>query len=193
MSKFFTEDPRLIWTRGTCPVCNNPTGPESKCYELPPAQKLKLHQRNIVHPKAGILPVFTQNCAFREEETWKAEINYPFSEPLLNRLSLIVGVERIFPLKPYSFQVSIGRLFDSEEVRKEVVHEYKAFIKEMQAKELELDYEYEIPALIGVTFPNGEKYEIPENLTGEELTAQLNYVKNILETIPDSSGIYRNN
>lgn len=187
---FFNKDPTIIWTKYLCPLCHEPTGSDSQCYNMDISQSIPPYAKNMAAMGIGNspLPIFGINCVFRQENLWDADINYPVSLPLVNKLSIIQGVNKITPIKPYSFRVSIARAFNEIDVKRSINLSYKTFIKEMSVSELELI----IPKgeslcnILGIEFPNGGKYIIDPNLVGAQRIDQINYVKSLLDSVSGS-------
>jgi len=171
---FFKSDPAIIWKKVMCPLCHEPTGPKSECYKLPPARAIPQYKRHVVQ-NGVVLPVFSKNCAWRNNNLWDAQLNYPVSEPLIKHLSDIVGINRILAIGPYEFRVSIALLFDEDIVKKDINIKYKTFIKMLQSKEIV--NQQENPQcnndIIGVILPNGV----------EVLTADQNISKSLLSEL----------
>jgi hypothetical protein len=186
MSRFFKQDPQITWTKVLCPVCNQPTGPQSECYKNPP-KNIPEHKRKIKHISLGLLPIFSKNCVFRNDNMWQADINYPVSQVLLKKIKEISGIEKINPIKSYAFQISVGKLFDEKSVKQEVNIAYKILIKELGSIELG-DSEYVLtPDYIGIVFPNGKQF-----YSHAESIQQSMIISDLLEKIPKSSGIISN-
>lgn len=179
----FSQDPTILWTKIACPMCGEPTGKQSRCFESPIAQKLEAYQCRIDHPKLGIIPVFSQGCAFRNENLWQAELNYPVSEALLLEFKKISGVERISVTKSYTFQVSIASCFEERKIKSDISTAYKSFIKSLSVDWTNLHTVTKTDNLIGVEFPNGHKFLIDEN---SDVSSQLNVLDTILKEIPGS-------
>ena len=145
-------DPQINWQKVMCPFCGEPSGPESKCEEKAKDGKV----RKTEHPKLGKLPIFSESCVFKQENLWQIHTNYPISEPLLNTLSKIQGIDRFLPIKPYTLQIVIAQLFSENEVQRSVNIAYRTFVKEIQTlvdtsvSDQESQYT--------LTMPNGKKY-----------------------------------
>lgn len=191
MTNFFNKEPEISWKKVLCPICNEPTGPKSECYKNIPKGMAHPHKRKIVS-KNGIVPIYSFNCGFRQDNLWEATINYPVSKILLSKLANIGGVERIFATKTNTFQVSIGKLFDDNTIKQLINQSYRGMIKEWQTKELGSyePYKYDIE-YNGIILPNGQKFVsfIPE---GKDAVSQSLIFADILKNIPASSGILAN-
>ena len=187
---FFKADPSIRWTKTLCPICGSVTGNKSECYNLLSEDDNPKHRRTLNHPQLGLLPLFSENCVFRQENQWQAEINYPVSNLLLTQIKQIKGLERVYPLKTYTFQVSIGNLFDEKIVKSEINAVFKAFIKEMQVDESQLFVETNNdPMIIGVILPNGKETRVV-NDSLEDKRQQSLIFQNILDEFPDAKPIF---
>lgn len=188
---FFKEDPILKWSKVLCPVCSEPTGPCSKCYENPP-KEIPIHKRKLISKTDGIMPIYQKNCAFRRANLWEASINYPFSQPLLKILSKIQGIDNISPTnRIYGFQIAISDLFDEREVKSRISAAYRSFIKEIQVSERNLLGENTDNISIenkykGIVLPNGTEW-IPKL---EELDGFSIAIEKLLDELPGSQGIF---
>jgi hypothetical protein len=188
----FNKDPLITWSKVYCVICNQPTGPKSECYRLIDDEKNPPHKRSLNHPDMGIIPVFSQNCLFRQENLWKADINYPFSRSLLDRIKFINGIDRVVPLKKYTFQISIASHFDETKIKSEINMVYRTFIKEMQSLELsmEVDKNEELNKLIGIEFPNGSTIHIDDTNNNDSIVKQQIIFQNILDEIPNTKPVF---
>lgn len=142
-------DPQINWEKIMCPFCGEPSGPKSRCEEKAKDGKV----RKTEHPKLGKLPIFGENCVFKQENLWQIHTNYPISEPLINVLTKVQGIDRILPIKPYTLQIVIAKLFSEEQVQKNVNMTYRAFAKEIQV--LSNKDASELESTHTVTMPNG--------------------------------------
>lgn len=189
--RFFTADPDIRWSKVLCPVCNEPTGPKSKCYENPPAD-IPIHKRKLMSKQAGITPIYSLSCAFRKTSLWEVIINYPVSKPLVDKLRSIKGVDGIIPIKVYTFQVAISEIFDEAIVKQEINICFKTFIKHMQGLECdtimgETDIKIE-PKYQGIVFPNGQEWK-PVYADDSEATKISLLAESLLDDLPDAKGI----
>ena len=178
--RFFNKEPTIEWDKVYCPICGNPSGPSSKCYEQAPAN-MPAHKRKILSKHSGIIPIYSKACVFRQDNLWEGSINYPVSKPLINRLAKIEGIDKLVPTKPHSFHISISKSFNEAEVRRKVNTVYKAFINEMQSKELgDVEYPQNMEQYSGIRLPNGNVVNL-ENASKE--------MQSILDNIPGATGI----
>jgi len=185
MQEFFKHEPVIKWNKVFCPLCNGPTGEKSKCYELSPDKQ----NQKIIHKVYGILPTYSPSCVYRQDNMWVGHINYPFSYPLLNVISKIDGVEKIMPIKPYAFQISIGKAFDEKIIQRAINIAYKTFIKEMHVREQNVLKKPErVSVYTGINFPNGEKF-LSNSLNEEEQKRQSLVFEDLIEKLPETEGI----
>lgn len=191
-TKFFDKDPIVSWQKVLCPVCSEPTGPKSKCYENPP-KDMPEHKRKLVSKTSGIMPIYSRSCAFRQNNLWSASINYPISDPLISRLRTIPGVDGIIPVKIHTFQVAIGDLFEEKNVKQCINAAFRAFIKEMNIIERNLSGENQDvklkPQYKGIIFPNGNEWK-PVGVTEDEAMRNSLLVENLLDFLPEAKGIF---
>lgn len=190
--RFFNKNPEIFWSKVLCPMCGQPSGPESECYKNPPAN-IPPHKRKIIHNNLGVLPIYSTDCVFRQDNLWQATINYPFSEPLCKTLSQIDGLEKIYPIKQYTFQVSIARMFNAKDVKREINSAYRNFIKEMEVIEINSIKDEEAkPQYVGIQFPNGQEFKI-DSASADEIFKQSQIIENIIDMIPGTKGILSKN
>ena len=187
MNRFFLKDPEIAWKKIYCPVCNEPTGPKSECYKNRP-DDIPAHKAKLVHKKLGVLPLYSYGCVYRQDNMWECTLNYPTSQPLIDRLSTIEGVEKISAVKKYVLTVSIGTLFDESIIKQRINERFKSFIKERQVEELNLmpKQESDNSKYEGITLPNGQSWK-PGNLSETECYL----LEDILKNIPNSKAIFR--
>lgn len=170
--RFFAKDPEIQWEKVMCPICGQPTGSKSKCYEMEP------NEQSQSNPFVAMLPLFSLDCHYRKTNAWAATTNYPISDELLKKLSGIGGIENIIVASTYSLQIVIARLFNEEDIKKEITATYKTFIKEMQALEIDLLPIQPVKQIERINFPNGASFvaKTPE----EQAT-----IREIIDNFPD--------
>lgn len=184
MKQFFDKEPTITWSKIYCPICDNPTGKASKCYELKDKAQKKLFDKMM-----GPVSIYSPSCIYRQDNAWKATINYPFSNPLYDRLFAIPGIEKLIAIKPYTMQVSIGDEFNEEDVKKSINIAYRAFIKEMHTLEvaaLKKDIPNVDKTWNGIVFPNGETFTVDKKDPKQSLI-----VDTLLEKLPETEGIIK--
>lgn len=185
MINFFSKDPVIMWQPVRCPVCNQPTGPSSRCFELEPGRSIPEYQKKLSSSEMILpLPIFSENCTFRQREVWEFNINYPLSIPLFEKIYNVEGAELVEVTGPYSGRLTVAKMFKSESIRREISSIFKTFIKSMQTLEEKLDTNKKI---IGIKMPNGQELYINNNLNEEEVNAQVNYLKSVAENFEKSS------
>lgn len=182
--RYFEDDPQILWTRVLCPHCKKPTGHDTNCEDIGEPSFIKYN-------KSITLPIFSEDCFFKKEQLWTADLNYPFNPLLLEDIlnDNIKGLDKIIPLKSHSFQISISRLNDDKKVRKRISQIYYSFIKEMQSKELGVEQNDGIKdrGIVGIKFPNGNFYTYDSSeLTPEENINQEELILDIANNYPGS-------
>jgi hypothetical protein len=193
--RFYVKDPEILWKKIFCPICGEPTGEKSRCYENPP-EDIPASKRKLVHKKMGILPIYSKSCIYRQDNLWEAHLNYPASAILIKKLKQIRGIERIVAVKSHALQVSIGTLFNELEVKQQINTLYKTFFKELQAIESNL-YGSHIDCensklYTGILLPNGTEWKQISTASKEEAEKQSGIIENLLENLPESKGILSN-
>lgn len=129
VSSIFTLDPQIRWTKVLCQFCKQPTGPCSKCYEIPDEDRLA----EVISVNNTIVALYSKNCHFRQTNIWKASTNFPVSAQLLRKLEEVPGTDYISASLPYGFTISVAPLFPEDEVKKQLTAAARVFIKEKQA------------------------------------------------------------
>lgn len=193
---FFCDDLDIVWTKVLCPVCAEPTGPKANCVGLVEEnnETIPIYKRIFNDPGLGIIPILSNNCSFRKNNMWHADINYPVSSPMLQILETIPGLDRIVPNSSYGFDITIGRIFKEEDVKRDINISLRNLIKSLQAEELdELKLETEDDVIMGIEMPNGKTFMIPEKLSDEERVSQINYIKILSDQLEKSRIIYSDN
>jgi hypothetical protein len=178
--KFFKDDPVISWTKVFCPICSAPSGSKSECYKNPPKNQPKIISQNGLP-----LPLYSTNCAFRSDNLWEIDVNYPVSEILLDKINDIQGIDRAFPTKKYTFQIVIAKNFEEKVVKNRVNEVFKTFIKEMQARESSMIPTNQEKKYGGIKFPNGEVYLVDSSEDEDSL------IDFLLKEFPRASGILR--
>lgn len=132
----------LKWTKGLCPLCSEPTGCKSRCFELPEADNAELKQQ--IHAcNRRILPLYSPDCIFRVQNIWILETASPVTDSFIAQILEIPGVVAAEATNKYSLSVIIANLFNEEEVKKEIALAYNNLKPE---------------ETIEITFPNGKSY-----------------------------------
>lgn len=170
----FAKDPQLQWEKVYCPICGEPTGEKSKCYEIEPSNVAQ------INPMMALMPTYSIDCTYRRTNIWSGNVNYVISNDLLVRWQTIEGVEAFNVMTPYNFQIHIAKLFDEEKVKQEIVRVFNTFIKEMQAIELDILPKEKEQEVFKINFPNGASF-VPK--TSEE----KRLCKEILDDFPNVS------
>ena len=187
-SKFFAKDPIIDWRGFLCPICGEKTGPKSQCEKKAPPD-MPEHKRKIL-TQEGVLPIYSPACIYKKSNMWEANLNYPVSQPLADRICQIEGIEKFIPVHSYKFTISIGSCFKEDEVKKSITQVYKTFIKEMQVLEGRLDDRpiEDKSNLVGIKLPNGKVVRFGD-LSKADLLKQRDIVSYILGHLDDAEQI----
>lgn len=180
MSKrFYLAQPEIKWEKVLCPICGAGVGPDSTCYAQSNGQPAL-----IQHPTLGALPVMSEECIYRKSgKLWVASVNYPVSKVLIDRLKPVAGVDKIYPLSTYKFQIAIGDLFNEDAVKRDLTVLYRTLFKELSVQESSrtADAATPIPPTpIGVVLPNGKRFLLPSGVDPALLGAILTDVPGTL-------------
>ena len=122
--------------KALCPICGKETGRSSDCYNIE-SDSHTINQDPIssktIELNGTMLPIFSRQCYFRENNEFIAYSNYPISFPLITELSSISGIEQIIIKSTYKFRFTIGDQFDEHSVINSLKDGFFSIIK--QAKE----------------------------------------------------------
>ncbi len=176
---FFSKDPAIKWTKVLCPICGQPTGEASECYNDGP--DLPEYKKKLVHKNLGALPIFSPSCVFRQNNLWECSVNYPVSSLLVSQIQDVAGVERCVATKKYTFQIVIGKTFEESEVKRLVNIVFKTFIKEMQSIEASRFSVEKNTQISGISFPNGILYLDESGKEGCSLLRILDRLEGVKE------------
>ena len=174
-------EPEISWNKAICPACKMPTGTKSNCHLL--------QVKDISIVNGSVLNIFNESCLFRQNNIWDCDINYPFSEELLDRISNVPGINKVIAVAKYKFTVHISPIFDEMNVKKNITIIYNTFIKELLCK---LPKKDSLNRNITIVMPNNEKHNIV-CLTTEELISAESVAMEITSGILDSKAISQKN
>ena len=147
----WNRPPELKWTKQLCPICREPTGPDSQCYkkqveeitesdfnqDLGSISQNNLQTHKTIEYGGHLTPIFSEQCVFRRFNTFLIEFNYPLSKLLAIAISNCEGVEQFAIETKYRGVLTIGNQFEQKEVKAEVSRIYKEYIFEYRDKALE--------------------------------------------------------
>lgn len=131
----------IIWHKKQCPICKQPTGPESNCHKI----KLSINndddengnsEYNFVSKTIDInnqlYPIFSDQCYFKKYNEYILELNKPISAILVTHLKHVDGVERIDVESKYQMIIAIGNVFDEEEVKASIKYTIESVFNESE-------------------------------------------------------------
>lgn len=170
-----SPDPEIKFTAYNCPFCGNEAGPKSDCHTSRNKDKI------FSTGNGNIINVFSPSCVFKAEYVYWVDINYYFSQPLLDKIVEIEGVSKITPAGPYRFQVNIGSMFRPEEIKKKIAIAYRTFVKEILVKNLEKDEKF--PKKITIILPN-DRQQVFEPASYSEYVTQKAIVDGLVLEFP---------
>lgn len=151
MVKKYQKDPEVRLIPVTCRFCKQLTGPTSTCFKNCEPQQIQIDNINSII-------IRSHDCYFRNKARWNAEINFAVSEPLVNEIVLVKGIDDILVTGPYSFSYCISPLFDTTIVNRTLIHQIKSFAKRMQAIESHIHDDVDESTIkIKITMPNGNE------------------------------------
>lgn len=174
-------EPEILWNKAICPACKMPTGPRSNCHIL--------DVKNVSIVNGSVLNIFNESCLFRQNNIWDCDVNYPFSDELLNRISEVPGINKVSAVAKYKFTIHISPAFDEMDVKKNVTIIYNTFIKELLCKLPKKEF---IKKTITIVLPNKETYNF--NCSNEdELISAESVAMEITSGIFESKAISQKN
>lgn len=182
MKRKFQNDGNIFFEKVFCPFCKCKTG-DSNCdlmIQDPSSDGMDgINNIQLINSNGVPLPIYGPNCPFKINSLWRAKINYPVSDPLIKRLKIIDGLESITAMSKYTFQFAVGKMFDEALTKRELSQVFRAFIKEMQSKELgSKETNINKKKIIGVIMPNGKK-SISKKCSIEQSVIYQNIINSI--------------
>lgn len=148
----------ITWQKAKCPICGEPTGQKSKCFEIPPSMPAfdlgsmmgvegkesweedkentgqshgnKLSINQTIEKNGTLYRIFDESCLFRRYNTFNIELNYPISGQMTLIISAIEGVENIFVESKYKAVITIGNSFDEKLVKNDINQAIEKFVKD---------------------------------------------------------------
>jgi hypothetical protein len=139
----WSKEPEIKIDKKMCPICKEPTGAESKCYEKSISRPAMFEdsdeddsddkiRANTIEIEGCLESILAPQCYFRKYNSFFIHTNYPISQPLALLLGMVEGIERFVLMSPYRAEIVIGEQFDEKSVKQMLVNSYDNFIKEKQ-------------------------------------------------------------
>lgn len=127
------KEPEIRWEKKICPICHEPTGESSACYNLDRPvdivnSSMEEAETKTIEVNGELFPVFSQQCYYRKTNDYWVVFNFPVSNALVSCLAEIEGVETIIVRSVYKITLTIGDQFDDAQVRSAVSKRYREFI-----------------------------------------------------------------
>lgn len=128
------EPPEISWEKKICGLCKQPSGNESRCFEMSSDDDGDIYQenegkiKNAIERNDEVFPVFHEQCYFRKRNQYIVEFNYPLSESLIGLFSTVPGIEEISCIEPYRMIVTIANRFNDSKVRSQLEDRYREYI-----------------------------------------------------------------
>mgnify|MGYP001230506131 CR=1 FL=1 len=136
----WSKPPELRWEKCLCPVCGQPTGPQSRCFDIDPEVSKDDPDRSLlktIENNGEILPIFSIQCAFRKQNDYYFFTNYPLGHPLVTEISSVHGLERLVINSPYKGKITIADQFEDKDIRSRIEVVYQDYINSLREKENE--------------------------------------------------------
>jgi hypothetical protein len=128
----WSKEPEIRWEKRLCPVCNEPMGESSQCYNIDTSVEVvngeEEHSAKTIEVNGELFPIFSKQCFYRKTNEFWVHTNYPISVPLANSIGSIEGVDSMVIRSPYKCSIVIAEQFDEVIVRTAVNKKYREFI-----------------------------------------------------------------
>jgi hypothetical protein len=168
MMNDWTQEPLIIWQQDYCKFCTMPLNGCTQCDLAADPEKQEGYMWNNV-----FIAIKSKSCPFREMNSWRVDVNFPVSKPLLKRLNSVNGLKSCRPVGPNQMVVEISKLVAKEQVEKDFNNTFVAFIKEQQQNLKVVDklIDTQVEALLEL--PNNTSVVVPKEIK-EILQDELN-------------------
>jgi len=135
----WSNAPEIRWEKCLCPVCGQPTGPSSRCFEVDPevvrdADGDKTLVKTI-EANGEILPIFSPQCAFRKQNDYFFFTNYPLGHPVVSLMGAVHGLEKLVINSPYKGRITIADQFEDYSIKAKVENVYRKYINDIKEQE----------------------------------------------------------
>lgn len=125
-------EPSITWLKTLCKFCKEPCGSNKPC-EKELDENIPVSER-LLEINGQFISIFSEDCFYKTKNLWSFNVNFPVSASLIREISLIPGVEGVWPITKYSGGVHISSVFPEKDVQLAVAAKYKTFIKSKQAE-----------------------------------------------------------
>ena len=126
----WSASPEIRWEKVLCPICGQPTGPSSRCFEIEPEgeseDKIMLRTIEI---NGSMAPILSTQCVFRKNNEYFFYTNFPLSHPLVTKIATVNGLEKIVIQSAYKGKITIAEQFEEDDIKVEVQEIYLNYIK----------------------------------------------------------------
>lgn len=140
MSQYFIDwnkTPEIKFIKKKCPICRQPTGPDSRCYELDLTDEyqedsdnsnfdIKLSVRTL-EIDGAVESILSEQCFFRRHKMFFMYTNIPISQPMCLVLGRVEGIEKLNIFSPYRAEIVIGEQFDDSQILMNIEKAYTEF------------------------------------------------------------------
>jgi hypothetical protein len=132
------RSPELRWIKQQCPLCREPTGPDSQCHklggsivdEMDPDSSMGLSALGkSIEVNGQVVPIYSEQCMFRRYNNYIIETNFPLSKPLVEVIANTEGVEQFIVETKYRGIITIGNQFEERMVKVKVATKYREAIE----------------------------------------------------------------
>jgi hypothetical protein len=129
----WTKEPEIRWERRICPICHEPMGENSQCFNIDSPREIVNGEDDSIGAKTieingELFPIFAKQCYFRKTNEYFVVMNYPISAPLSTLIASIEGVEMFIVKSAYKCSIIIADQFDEAVVKSAVNKKYREFI-----------------------------------------------------------------
>lgn len=131
---------RIVWRRYKHPLDvshkyknHSHEDEDSEAYHNDFVNESKPYSGTILYNQNGILPITPDSLPNKSYNLWVMDSNFKFPRKTIEIFNYIVeGVEGYETITPYQILIGIGRLFDEDEVKKNLEKEILDFMNETE-------------------------------------------------------------
>ena len=129
----WTKEPEIRWERRLCPVCHEPMGESSQCFNIDNQAEIMNTDGDggpskTIDVNGELFPIFSKQCFYRKTNEYWVVLNYPLSVPLVNTMSSVEGVDAVIVRSPYKCSIVIADQFEDAIVKTLINKKYREFI-----------------------------------------------------------------